>query len=387
MRQRYDGINMYIDRTIKKNLQKKLQPGKVIILIGARRVGKTVLLQEVVKEWERDFILWNGEDYSVHELLARRSVENYRQLLGNATLLAIDEAHYIPEIGKILKLMIDSFLHLHIIITGSSAFDITGQTGEPLTGRKITLQLFPISEVEINPMEDASVKMDKMRQRLVFGNLPELLTMNTHTEKSTYLRELVNSYLLKDILALDKIRNSNKLFNLLKLIAFQVGSEVSLEELGRKCQMSKNTVERYLDILTKIFVLVPLFGFNRNLRKEVTKSNKWYFYDNGVRNAIIANFSLIEMRNDVGRLWENYIISERLKYQHSQEWVVNNYFWRTYDGQEIDWVEDRNGQLSAFEFKWSNRKIKVPGGWKNAYPAADFMVISKDNYRQFVGVL
>lgn len=377
---------MYLQRTAKDILTNFLQGGIVVVLIGARRVGKTVLLQEIVKGWQGDYLFWNGEDFAIQEMLQRRTAQHYRHILGPAELLVIDEAQHVPRIGQILKLMVDSFPELKILISGSSAFGIHHKTGEPLTGRKKTLQLFPLSEQELISVEKPHEQFDNLRQRLVFGNLPELQSLVSQAEKADYLRELINSYLLKDILTFERIRNASKLFNLLKLIAFQVGSEVSLEELGRQLSMSKNTVERYLDLLSKTFVVYSLSGFSRNLRKEVTKSNKWYFFDNGIRNAIIANFAPLEQRNDVGLLWENYLVNERLKYQHYSGLIVNNYFWRTYDQQEIDWIEDRDGKLSAFEFKWNPRKIKVPGAWTGSYPDADYHVISQENYSSFVGL-
>lgn len=365
---------------------KSLQGGKVLLLVGARRVGKTILLKKIANDWQQKYLFWNGEDYAIQEMLQRRSAQHYRHILGQTELLMIDEAQHIPHIGQILKLIVDSFPNLKILISGSSAFDIHHETGEPLVGRKKTLQLFPLSEQELTTIEKPHERVDNLQQRLVFGNLPELLSLISQPDKTVYLRELINSYLFKDILSFERIRNSSKLFNLLKLIAFQVGSEVSLEELGRQLSMSKNTVERYLDILSKTFVIYSLSGFSRNLRKEVTKSNKWYFFDNGIRNAIIANFAPLGQRNDMGKLWENYLVSERLKFQHYSGWVVHNYFWRTYDQQEIDWIEDRDGKLSAFEFKWNPRKVKAPGAWTGSYPEADYHVITQENYHSFVGL-
>lgn len=377
---------MFIDRLINNKIMSSLQGGKVLLLIGARRVGKTILLKKIADEWPGEYLFWNGEDYAIQEMLQRRSAQHYRHLLGQSELLIIDEAHHIPQIGQILKLMVDSFPDLKVIISGSSAFEIYHETGEPLVGRKKTLKLFPLSERELISIEEAPERMDNLQQRLIYGNLPELQSMISHSDKTNYLRELINSYLFKDILSFERIRNSSKLFNLLKLIAFQVGSEVSLEELGRQLGMSKNTVERYLDLLSKTFVIYSLSGLSRNLRKEVTKSKKWYFFDNGVRNAIIANFAPWVLRNDIGKLWENYLVSERIKFQHDSGWVVHNYFWRTYDRQEIDWIEDRDGKLSAFEFKWNIRKVKPPRAWINSYPDAGFDVISQENYTSFVGI-
>jgi len=374
-----------IKRIIEDQIANNLVANKVIILIGPRRVGKTVLIKQVINRLEESYLLLNGEDFNTQELLSRRSVQHYKNLLGKARVLIIDEAQKIPEIGNILKLMIDEIDGLKILVTGSSAFDIDKVTGEPLTGRKKTFYMFPTFETEYNQIESIINKPDHIRERLIFGNYPELIHLKDKEDKTDYLKEIVNSYLLKDILAYDNIRNSDKILKLLRLIAFQIGNEVSHQELGKQLGMSKNTVEKYLDLLSKVFVLHRLNGFSRNLRKEVTKSNKWYFYDNGLRNLIIANMNPIELRNDVGELWENYVISERIKFQKYNRLLVNNYFWRTYDQQEIDWVEERNGKLFGYEFKWNpKRKVKAPKAWLEAYEEAEFQVVNSENYLEWI---
>ncbi|OGU70303.1 MAG: ATPase [Ignavibacteria bacterium RBG_16_34_14] len=375
---------MNIVRVAQDLITKKIKPGKVIVILGARRVGKTFLLKEYVKEIKEKYIFWNGEDFAVQELLKRRSVQNYRNVLGNAELLIIDEAQKVPEIGSILKLLVDSFEELKIIVTGSSAFDITNLTGEPLTGRKYEIQLFPVSENEYSQFEKPEEKKDNLRQRLIYGNMPELSNYQDQKDKREYLRDLINSYLLKDILVLENIRNSAKIFDLLKLIAFQTGNEVSLQEIGSQLSISKNTVEKYLDLLTKVFIIYRLNGFSRNLRKEIVKNSKWYFYDNGVRNGIIANFNQLGLRDDVGLLWENYMLGERIKHQHYSGMTVNNYFWRTYDQQEIDLVEERDGKLFVYELKWKQGKTKIPVAWQNAYPDSQFKVITQENYYEWL---
>ena len=345
-----------ITRILEDQLIKSLIPQKVVILLGPRRVGKTVLIKQVIERLQEPYLLLNGEDFSVVEILSRRSVQHYKNLLGDKRVLLIDEAQKIPEIGKVLKLMVDEIVGIRILVTGSSAFDIDKYTGEPLTGRKKTFNLYPLSEAEYDQIETLIEKRDNLRERLIYGNYPELIHIKDREDKSDYLREIVNSYLLKDILSYESIKNSDKILSLLRLIAFQIGGEVSYQELGKQLSMSKNTVEKYLDLLSKVYVLHKVGGFSRNLRKEVTKSSKWYFYDNGLRNLIIANLNPIELRNDMGQLWENYIISERLKYQKYNRKVVNNYFWRTYDQQELDWLEEREGKLYGYEFKWNARK-------------------------------
>jgi len=377
---------MNIVRDITELLKKKIQPQKVILILGARRVGKTVLVNQLLKTIKEPVLKLNGEDISVHHKLALRSIENYKNIIGSYKFLFIDEAQKIPDIGNKLKLMIDEIADLKIIITGSSALDINKNTGEPLTGRKFTFNLFPFSENEFNQIENAFSKDEKVKQRLVFGSYPELIHMNNQDDIKDYLNELISSYLLKDILAYENIENSQKIFNLLRLIAFQIGGEVSYQELGKKLGVSKNTVEKYLDLLQKVFILKKVEGFSRNLRKEITKNSRWYFLDNGIRNAVIANFNAIEIRNDVGQLWENYMISERLKYQQNTKLSSNNYFWRTYTQQEIDWVEERDGQLFGYEFKWKKSKVKPPSLWIKTYPEANFEVITNDNFSQWLTI-
>lgn len=375
---------IYLVRDLSKSIIKKLQANKVVIVFGARRVGKTVLVKELLEKINEPVLSLNGEDINVHDKLAIRSVENYKQLLGSYRFLYIDEAQKIPEIGLKLKLMIDEIKDLKIIISGSSSFDIHKDAGEPLTGRKYSFNLFALSESEYNQVENDIVKIDKVRERLIFGNYPELMHLPDREDKIDYLNEMVSSYLLKDILVYENIKNSQKIFNLLRLIAFQIGGEVSLQELGKQLGISKNTVEKYLDLLSKVFILHKVEGFSRNLRKEITKNSRWYFLDNGIRNAVIANFNPIESRNDIGALWENYMISERLKYQENKRLSSNNYFWRTYEQQEVDWVEERDGSLFGYEFKWKESKVKIPSQWKNAYPDSSFEVINKDNFEKWL---
>jgi len=374
----------YLVRDLSKNIIRKLQSNKVVLVFGARRVGKTVLVKALLEEINEPVLSLNGEDINVHDKLAIRSVENYKQLLGSYKFLHIDEAQKIPEIGLKLKLMIDEIEDLKIIISGSSSFDIHKDAGEPLTGRKYSFTLFALSENEYNQIENNIEKIDKVRERLIFGNYPELLQLPDREDKMDYLNEMVSSYLLKDILVYENIKNSQKIFNLLRLIAFQIGGAVSLQELGKQLGISKNTIEKYLDLLSKVFILHKVEGFSRNLRKEITKNSRWYFLDNGIRNAVIANFNPIESRNDIGALWENYMISERLKYQEYNKLSSNNYFWRTYEQQEVDWVEERDGSLFGYEFKWKESKVKTPTQWKNAYPDSSFEVINKDNFEKWL---
>lgn len=374
----------YLVRDIAQNIQNKLQANKVVIIFGARRVGKTMLVKEILNTLNEPVLILNGEDINVHDKLSIRSAENYRQLLGSYKFLYIDEVQKIPEIGLKLKLMIDEIEGLKIIISGSSSLDIHNNAGEPLTGRKYSFNLFALSENEYNQVENKIVKTNKLKERLIFGNYPELFHLPNKQDKIDYLNEMVSSYLLKDILMYENIKNSQKIFNLLRLIAFQIGGEVSLQELGNQLGISKNTVEKYLDLLSKVFILHKVEGFSRNLRKEITKNSRWYFLDNGIRNAIIANFNPIESRNDIGALWENYMISERLKYLEYKKISSNNYFWRTYNQQEIDWVEERDGGLFGYEFKWKEEKVKIPSLWQSTYPNATFEVINQYNFDKWL---
>lgn len=377
---------MEYPRAILSLFQKKLRPNKVVLLIGPRRVGKTVFIKNYLKTLpEGDCVFLNGDDVLDIGLLSERSVANYKRLLEGKSYLIIDEAQHIPDIGMILKLIVDSIDGIKVIASGSSAFDLYHQVGEPLVGRKSTLYLYPLAQMEISKLEDFRTTIINREERLIFGSYPELDQYPNWKDKEEYLKEVMNDYLLKDILIYDNLRNSAKLFSLLKLIAFQIGKEVSLEELGKQLGMSKNTVERYLDLLSKVFVVYKVGGYSKNLRKEISKSSRWYFYDNGIRNAIIQNFNKLNMRMDVGDLWENYLAMERLKYQSYNQINCNNYFWRTYDQQELDWVEEEGDQLRGFEFKYQlNKTIKPPAAWRKAYPEAKFEVIHQDNYLDWI---
>lgn len=373
-----------IKRDVAELIRKKMLKGKVIILVGARRVGKTFLLKQIMNSLTEDYILLNGEDINTHLILENRTLENYRQLLGSKKVLLIDEAQKIPDIGIKLKLMIDGIDGLSIIATGSSAFDLNNMSGEPLTGRKYSYTIFPLSENEYRQLEDKVSYPDHLKQRLIFGNYPELSGITDTDDKKEYLNEIINSYLLKDVVIFEMVKNSAKIYNLLRLIAHQAGMEVSYTEIGSQLGMNKITVEKYLDLLSKVFILFKLEGYSGNLRKEVTKSPKWYFYDNGIRNAVIMNLNPIETRNDIGQLWENYVISERIKFQSYNRIYAKNYFWRTYDKQEIDLIEERDGKLYAYEIKWKESKVKIPTAWAKAYPDSEFSVINQFNFDKWV---
>jgi predicted AAA+ superfamily ATPase len=379
-------MSNYYKRAVLKRFEAKIKPNKVLILLGARRVGKTKLIKTYLENLPHKNVLQlNGEDVNDAALLKQRSVANYKRLLSNINVLAIDEAQHIPEIGQILKLIVDSVDDIKVIATGSSVFDLANKLGEPLVGRKNTLYLFPLAQMEFADFENYKQTKENLEQRLLFGSYPELEQYESWNDKEDYLYEIINSYLLKDILVYDGIKNSDKIYDLLRLIAFQVGKEVSLQELGNQLQISKNTVERYLDLLSKVFVIYKVNGFSKNLRKEITKTSRWYFTDNGIRNALIKNFNPLNNRMDVGDLWENYLASERIKKQHYQQITTTNYFWRTYDQQELDWLEVQVEQITGFEFKWNTKKkSKIPVAFAKAYPEAGFEVIDQNNYLDFI---
>jgi len=370
---------MSVERALLPAMMSRLQPGKVLLLFGARRVGKTVLLKQIQAAFQGKTLRLNGEDADTQALLANRSASNYRTLLQGVDLLILDEAQNLPEVGLKLKLIVDEVDNIRVIASGSSSFDLQNLVGEPLVGRAHTFHLFPFSQQEIGQTENRLETHQNLEQRLVYGSYPETLSMSNQDRKE-YLAEIVSSYLLKDILAFDGIRSSEKMRNLLRLIAFQTGNLVSYDELGTQLGMSKNTVERYLDLLSKVFVVHRLSGYSANLRKEITKASKWYFYDNGIRNALIGNFSPLALRQDVGALWESYLISERLKRCNFQRLSEQHFFWRTYDGQELDLLEKSESGLQGFEFKWGGKTPKCPVAFAKAYPEAKFMIVNPDNY-------
>jgi uncharacterized protein len=376
-----------IQRILEKKIIPLLGSNKVILIMGTRRVGKTILVETIRNNHNEDAMVLNAEDFNVQEMLRNRTITNYKNIIGKTSLLIIDEAQVISEIGQILKLMIDNIKGLTILATGSSSFDLSNKTGDPLTGRQYQLHLYPLAQSEISTQETYAETLQNLEGRLIFGSYPELFQLSTYQEKATYLQQLVQSYLLKDILAYEGIRQSDKIVKLLRLIAYQCGSEVSYSELAGQLGLSKNTVENYLDLLAKVFIVYKVGAYSSNLRKEISKSSKWFFYDNGIRNAIVNDFRLPPLRNDMGLLWENYLIGERIKRNSYAGKSVQYYFWRNYNQQEIDLIEFDNGQISAYEFKYSpTKKVKVPPAFETAYPTAMFTTISKDNYLDWITI-
>lgn len=375
----------FIIRSRLETLKKNLDSRKVNVILGIRRSGKTSLLEKFLEAYEHKYLFLNGDDIQAQGLLSGQSITQFQNLLAGYKLLVIDEAQQVPNIGLNLKLIIDHIKDVTVLVTGSSLFDLDQKLGEPLTGRKKTFKLFTIAQLELNAYENPLESSANLDNRLVYGSYPEVITAINNHEKEIYLREIVNSYLLKDILVYDGIKNSSKIYKILQLLAYQVGKEVAFDELATHVSMSKNTVEKYLDLLEKNFILYKLSSFSSNPRKELSKKKRFYFHDNGIRNALINNFNPLSIRNDVGELWENYIFYERMKFLEYNDIFVNRYFWRTYDQQEIDLVEEKNQCLSAFEVKYSSKaKYKFSKYWLEHYPEAVNQVIHKDNYMGFI---
>lgn len=375
---------MYIPQKQLKNLKKSISPNRVIVIYGPRRCGKTTLINKFLEKINQRYLLVTGEDIFIQEYLSSQSVEKLKEFIGKNRLLVIDEAQKIKNIGLNLKLIVDNIKDIKIIATGSSSFDLAQNIGEPLTGRKYVLKIFPLAQIEIKEIEEIFQTKANLENRLIYGSYPEIIVSNNNIEREKYLKEIISSYLYKDILELEGLKYSNKIVRLLQLLAFQIGKEVSFNELGNQLGMSKNTVEKYLDLLEKTFVVYQLPGFSRNLRKEISKNSRYYFFDLGIRNALINNFNSLKLRDDAGMLWENYIINERIKKQEYSEIFANNYFWRTYDGKEIDFIEERKGKLYGYEIKWQSKKIKPPKDWLETYKNAEYEIINKDNYLKFI---
>ncbi len=373
---------MYIPQIPLAALRSLVIPGKVVVIFGPRRVGKTTLLKKYLEN-ETDYLFVTGEDIFVRDFLASGSVDRLRDFIGNKKLLVIDEAQYITTIGLNLKLIVDHLPHVKVIATGSSTFDLASQMGEPLTGRKYSLKMYPISQMELSQIENPAQTKARLETRLIYGSYPEVVLLEGDQSRQEYLHELVSSYLLRDILAFEGMQKSKKIIDLLRLLAFQIGKEVSHSELGAQLAMSKDTVDKYLDLLEQVFVIVNIRGFSRNLRKEITKMSRYYFCDNGIRNALINNFNGLSMRSDEGSLWENYVVMERIKKQQYRRLWSHNFFWRTYDQKELDWVEDREGKLYGYEFK-TGQAVNAPRLWHETYPEASFECITPANYLPFV---
>lgn len=372
-----------IHRTLEEKIAPLLRGNKAIIINGARQVGKSTLLKMLLDD-SRDALWLNGDDTDVQEMFSGMSSTRLRAVIGNKRLIVIDEAQRIKDIGLRMKLITDQMDGVLVIATGSSSFELASKVGEPLTGRKTEFRMFPLSFVEMVRHTSFLDETRMLPHRLVYGYYPEIVT-NNGNEKAL-LKEISDSYLYKDILALDGISKADKLTRLLKALALQIGSQVSFNEIGELVGLSPKTVERYVDILEKAYIVFRLGSFSRNLRNELKASRKIYFWDTGIRNAVIGNLAQIENRNDVGELWENFIISERMKQNSYSGSFAQTGFWRTRQQREIDYVEEEDGRLRAFEFKWNVRKanVKCPEAFSSAYPEASFKVITPQNIEEFL---
>ncbi len=367
------------------NLEKLIKKNKVLVIYGPRRIGKTTLLKNFLDNTKLKYKLDSGDNLRLQDILKSQDFPRIIEYVADNELIALDEAQQIPNIGMGLKIIVDQINNIYVIATGSSSFELSQQIGEPLTGRKKTLTLYPLSQKELKfKYSDYELK-EKLNEYLVFGSYPEIITARHKKEKIEVLTEITNSYLLKDILALEKIKSPQLLIKLLQLLAFQLGHQVSLNELANKLNINIRTIERYLDLLEKGFVIKRLGGFSRNLRKEVVGKSKYYFYDNGIRNAIIGQFNNIEDRDDVGALFENFVFMERIKKCAYSQMHRSFYYWRTYDGKEIDIIEEYDGKLFGYEFKWSeNKKVSAPKDWVSAYNNTEYKIINRKNYLDFV---
>lgn len=361
-----------------------LQPGRVLIVYGPRQVGKTTLLKEYLKRTRLKHRFETGEDLLIQNLLSSRSRKSIVEFAEGYELVVIDEAQRVPEVGLGLKLLVDHVEDLRIVATGSASFDLSGKIGEPLTGRKTTRILYPLAQLELLGEMNRFDLRSSLEDYLLYGSYPAVITAKTKTDRREYLDELVGSYLLKDVLELDRVRNPRQLLDLLRLLAFQIGHDVSVSELASNLDIDSKTVARYLDLLEKSFVIVALPSFSRNLRKEISKSRRYYFLDNGIRNAVISNFNALELRDDTGALWENFLLIERVKRDHYRRCFKNLYFWRTYDRKEIDLIEEGDGEIAAYEFKYSRSRVKEPREFLDTYRGSSFEVIHRENYLDFI---
>lgn len=384
---------MLIPRKLLEKLSTSLKPKKVLMLVGPRQVGKTSLIKQCLDRLQGEKRMdLNGDFLADREILLKKSKIEFENLIGDSSLLFIDEAQKFENINLTLKILVDNFPSLKIIVSGSAAFELMSKVQESLAGRLIKLNLFPIAQLELSKIESRRETHENLSRRMIYGSYPEVITLKTDKEREEYLYNLVEAFLFKDIFEYEGIKNSIKIKRLLQLLALQLGQEVSLSEIGSQLSMDKETVARYLDLLEKTFVVYERVGFSSgNLRKEISKTKRYYFYDNGVRNILINNLNPLEIRSgkEIGQLWENYIITERLKCLNYSEDISkqNSYFWRTYNQSEIDLVEQGGDNLNAYEIKWSGKpSLDPPSEWQKLYPQASFLQVNRENYLEFIGV-
>lgn len=377
---------MKIKRLLEDEILAQLDnSSKGIVIYGPRQAGKTTLVNDILAKRSWKTLILNGDRRGDWwEIITSRELSKIKLLLSGYGALFIDEAQRISEIGLSLKIILDEFPSLKVIVTGSSSLDLASKISEPLTGRIFTHKLYPISFAELHEIFTPFELQDNLEERMIFGSFPEIFSLQGTSAKTEYLMNLTDNYLYKDLLEFGGIRNSNKIRDLLKLLSFQVGSEVSLSELGNNLDLSRTTVDRYIDLLEKSYVIFRLSGFSRNLRKEVSKMDKIYFYDTGVRNTIIDNLNFLNNRDDAGKLWENFLMIERIKRQEHAHKLYGRFYWRLSSGAEIDLVEEEGGKLKGFEFKYGKKQAKTPKSWVNTYPNSEFKSINKNNYLDFV---
>lgn len=371
-----------IDRLLYKSIEDKLFKGKIILLAGARQVGKTTLLKQILHN--KEGVLWlNGDEMQVQNLFNNASADRLLSEFGVSKIVILDEAQRIKDVGLRLKLIADADSDIQMIATGSSAFDLANKVNEPLTGRKWEYQMFPLSFGEMVEHHGKLKEMRMLPRRIVYGYYPEVVT--NEGNEVEILKLLTDAYLYKDILSWENIKHPDKLNTLLRALAYQVGSQVSFNELSQMCSLDSKTVERYITLLEQCYIIFRLPSFSRNLRHELKASRKIYFYDNGIRNALIADYNAPEIRQDIGALWENFVISERMKSNEYYRHWVNVYFWRTKYQQEIDYMEEGGGMLHAYEIKWNPRKkTTITKTFTEAYPGTEFKIITPDNIAEFL---
>ena len=373
-----------IERILEKQILAKINKKKAIILMGPRQVGKTTLLKSLFEK-STEIIWLNGDEPDIQSIFENISSKRLEAIIGNKKMIIIDEAQRIPEIGLKMKLITDQLINVQLIATGSSAFELSNKLNEPLTGRKWEFKMYPISFQEMVNHHGLLNEIRLLPHRLIYGFYPDVV--NHPGNEKEILKQLSDSYLYKDLLMIDQIKKPSALVKLLQALALQIGSQVSYHELAQICGLDGKTIEKYMMLLEQSYIIFRLTSFSRNQRNELKKSRKVYFFDNGIRNSLIANFEQIENRTDIGALWENYLVSERVKYLAYQQKWVNNWYWRTTEQQEIDYVEEENGQLSAYEFKWNPKaKGSIPNSFKKTYPTATINIIHRENFEQFLGV-
>jgi len=376
---------MFIPRSITTTIVKKLNSSKKgIVIYGARQVGKTTLVNEITQKLNLKTLTVNGDQSRFLDILSSRDLNKIKSLVEGYKLLFIDEAQRIPEIGLALKIILDNLPFVKVIVTGSSSLDLASKVSEPLTGRIWTYHLYPISFLELSKSQNRAELDVSLEERLVYGSYPEIFSIGGDFPKREYLQNLSDAYLYKDLIEFGDLKNSSKIRDLLKLLAFQIGSQVSLSEISSALGISRDTIARYIDLLEKSFVVFRLKGLSRNLRKEIVKMDKIYFFDLGIRNILIDNLKPLKDRNDSGQLWENFLITERMKFLASKQDYASIYFWRTYTGAELDYVEEKEGKLTGFEFKFGVKIKKVPKGWTKGYPESGYQCINRENYLDFI---